>query len=72
MITDKKWFQLLIAIGQVHLINITPRPILIWERFYNRVSRLVEVLRRMFVFRGITATDMTAGHANTQFHPFVA
>ena len=56
-----------------HLVDETPDPALTaLERDDERVSRRLEVLRRVLVSRGIAAADMAALQALPKVHPGVA
>lgn len=49
---------------QVRLIDVTPSPPLAGlERGHHRMGRVLEMFRRMTVWRTVTTTDMTAGQA---------
>src|SRR6266853_4582672 len=54
------------------LVDITPSPVLArLERSNDRVLRLEEVLRSVFVFRRVAAADVAAGLAEPQMDPRV-
>lgn len=54
-------------------IDVAPAPILAkFKRLNNRMARIVEVSRRVFVGRRIAATDVAASHAQAQVQPLVA
>jgi hypothetical protein len=53
-----------------YLVNVTPSPAFGWViAFDDRVSRLVEMFRRMAVRRLVAAADMAAGPAQAQMQP---
>jgi len=53
-------------------INITPHPILArLERPHDRVSSGAEMFRGVLVLRGITATDVSAGHTKAEMNPLI-
>lgn len=52
------------------LIDIAPTPVFPrLERLDQRIVRGVEMLRRMFIGRVVTAANMAAAKAKTQMHP---
>src|SRR6266568_2691418 len=52
------------------LVDVTPSPVLArLERSHNRVLGLSEVLRGVFVLRGVAAADVTANLAEPQMNP---
>lgn len=58
---------------QVLLVHIAPHPGLSrLKRTHDRMVCLMEVLRGMFIFRGVTTTHVTADQAFPQVDPGVA
>jgi hypothetical protein len=56
-----------------HIVNVAIAPIFAFlERFDNRVIGCVEMFGRMFVWRRITAADVTTHFAQTQMNPPIA
>src|SRR6202042_924173 len=56
-----------------HFIDIAPEPILArLDRLDDRMFRLVKMLRGVFVFRTVAASDVSAFSAEPQVHPRVS
>src|SRR5687768_10145553 len=57
---------------QHHLVDITPAPVLAsLKGFHDGMSRIAEMLRRMFVFGGIAASDVSTRQTEPQMDPCI-
>jgi hypothetical protein len=58
---------------QLHLINVTPAPILAGlKRLYDGMLRVMKVLGRMLVLRRVAAANVAAFQAQSQMDPAIA
>src|SRR5208282_4036249 len=55
-----------------HVVDVAPSPVLSrLERLHDRVVDGTEVLRRVFVFRTVAASDVPTGETQPEMHPFI-
>src|SRR5262249_17559909 len=56
-----------------NFIDVTPFPVFArFHRAHERMTSRMKVLRRMFIFGGIAATDVPAGEAHAEMNPGIA
>jgi hypothetical protein len=65
--------ELVKRLGQKHFVHVTPAPFLSrLKGLHNGMLSLMKVLGGVFIFRRVTATDVTADETFPQVNPSVA
>jgi hypothetical protein len=64
--------NLMLALLNEHLINITPTPGFPWfKRLDDRMMRLMVMPGGMFILRAVTTANVSTNQADSQVHPFI-